>query len=540
MDLIRIEGTESQVSGLVANNTYTGLKLAEAGARFDPTVSAWFAYGDATSAAITALTTDGFTVITLLTDAERTAHQTDIDAEIGSGIDTYQTSADNDADLAAIASDTHYSSIASTMIELFNLNHQSTPGPNASTDAYDAAKDIKCIRIGSGSIPVLIIGGVHAREWAPPDSLILFVKKMLNAYVDKTPFVDHGFRVKSPKKDLENDGTYNSKFEYIDFVIPYPEVKAILEKLSIYVVPCVNPNGRDYSLSAGAHRQWRTNRKVLGGNCPDSNPKIGVDVARNFWLFETEDYYDDDTITYIKSVTDHTPCEHLNYYPVTENSETFIGPSALSENEAKNIDELVDEKQIKYFLDVHQYYRGVLVPWYFNQAQVFDNTDASKTFLNTSLNNTGTSGGRNIPGQTPGTYREFFPDDGSLNLQVRHYLLAGQMQGCIFDAAAGDEHARNRSKYRIVDPTQPQYKMYAAPGAPADYVLAKQLEPNGSGGAQVNSRFPIYSLTIEAGHQSDGEFQPAKQTPAKQFRKVQREIFFGLRGFLSFAANWTV
>ena len=60
-----------------------------------------------------------------------------------------------------------------------------TLSESISLEDSPTGKPITAIRLsGPGiqeRIPVLITGGSHAREWAPPDSLVGFVKRLLTA-----------------------------------------------------------------------------------------------------------------------------------------------------------------------------------------------------------------------------------------------------------------------------------------------------------------------------------------------------------------------
>src|SRR5258708_19493750 len=60
-------------------------------------------------------------------------------------------------------------------VELITLPNKSAAG----------AADVKCVRLHEGSgtkTPVLLIGGVHAREMAPPDALLRLAQLLLDAF----------------------------------------------------------------------------------------------------------------------------------------------------------------------------------------------------------------------------------------------------------------------------------------------------------------------------------------------------------------------
>ena len=86
---------------------------------------------------------------------------------------------------------------------------------------------------------ILIIGGIHAREWLAPATLI----HMINTFTTRH--------------------------------LSDPNVKLLLEKFNWYFVPVVNPDGYEYSRNQ--ERLWRKTRSPQNGTgC------VGVDGNRNF------------------------------------------------------------------------------------------------------------------------------------------------------------------------------------------------------------------------------------------------------------------
>ena len=110
------------------------------------------------------------------------------------------------------------------------------------------------LRIGSGKVDVqdavLLIGGVHAREWGSWEICINFATDLLEAYTANT--------------GLTFGGKSFSK----------AQVKAIVKRLQIIVFTLVNPDGRHYSQTV--EPMWRKNRNPVGSGC------VGVDINRNF------------------------------------------------------------------------------------------------------------------------------------------------------------------------------------------------------------------------------------------------------------------
>jgi Zinc carboxypeptidase len=109
------------------------------------------------------------------------------------------------------------------------------------------------LRLGaaaSGRDGVLILGGVHAREWVPPDALIALAADLLEAF------------------DLGTGLGYGGK----SFAVG--DVRQLMHTMNVYVYPSGNPDGRQFSQSSDP--QWRKNRRRNTGGC------IGVDTNRNF------------------------------------------------------------------------------------------------------------------------------------------------------------------------------------------------------------------------------------------------------------------
>lgn len=144
----------------------------------------------------------------------------------------------------------------------------------------DAGKDIQCVRLHDGNAPkdpaVLIMGGIHAREWAPPDALLRLAQDVLNAFKNDKDIV-------FPALTAQYDGSPGGSVDYPSFTIPVDSVKKIFEHLDLYILPCVNPDGRVYDITNPGvpfGPGWRRNRRKNPDN-PD--PKaVGVDLNRNF------------------------------------------------------------------------------------------------------------------------------------------------------------------------------------------------------------------------------------------------------------------
>ncbi|MEO8223159.1 MAG: M14 family metallopeptidase, partial [Specibacter sp.] len=199
------------------------------------------------------------------------------------------------------------------------------------------------LRLGAGDPSadgVLILGGMHAREWVPPDALVSFSADLLEAYQTGTGLGYGG-------------ATFSSA-----------DVGSILESVNIYVFACVNPDGRHFSQTS--QPMWRKNRRPNsgGGNC------LGVDINRNFdflWDFRAK-FASDSGV----SASDN-PCD----------ANVYCGPAAGSEPETRNVVWMLDNTpQIRWHMDVHSAVPVFLHSWGSDQNQ---SAQPAQTFLNSAF-----------------------------------------------------------------------------------------------------------------------------------------------------------
>lgn len=162
---------------------------------------------------------------------------------------------------------------------------------------------IRALRIGKhrdGSKPgVLIQASDHAREWVPMTITLETAERLVANY-------------------QTNDA-----------------IKDIVENTDIFLVPVNNPDGANYSFY-----NFASQRRNMTNHCPDSDADPGrrnawgVDLNRNYRVGSGFDGYDGAS----------TSCV----------SDTFQGPSKLSEPEAKNAIWLVEQnRNIKFMMSVH-------------------------------------------------------------------------------------------------------------------------------------------------------------------------------------------
>ncbi|MCX5328965.1 MULTISPECIES: M14 family zinc carboxypeptidase [unclassified Streptomyces] len=300
-------------------------------------------------------------------------------------------------------------------------------------------RDVFALRMRSGSGTdrrgVLLVGGTHSRELMNPDALVELAVDLVVSRLNGTDIV-YGGRTWSAQ-----------------------DVKLILETLDVWIVPCINPDGRQHVLTVDG--MWRKNLRDNPGTACD-----GVDLNRNAAILwgVTE------------GQTSCSPC-----------SDVYAGPGAFSEPETRNVKHLLDTRTIHTFADVHSYSELVLYPWghAFNQS-----TDPAQRF--TTLP-TGTCAPIGIPG-----YQEYI----TVRDQQRFETVAGR----IVDAIAA-------VRGRAYTP-QTGRALYATTGTQSDYAYSRHIANPALG--------KTYGFTFETGPRAatiEDSFHPADPTLIKRDAK---------------------
>lgn len=125
--------------------------------------------------------------------------------------------------------------------------------------------------------------------------------------------------------------------------------KPLLKIIDIFVIPCVNPDGYEYTHTVD--RLWRKN---LSTNCSEDPADFGVDLNRNFpFCFGGSGSSD------IKS------------------NGKYRGPGALSEPESRSLAAVFDKYTgyIKLYISLHAFGEMILFPFGFSRAEVHDVRD---------------------------------------------------------------------------------------------------------------------------------------------------------------------
>ncbi|HPW67129.1 MAG TPA: M14 family zinc carboxypeptidase [Salinivirgaceae bacterium] len=128
-----------------------------------------------------------------------------------------------------------------------------------------------------------------------------------------------------------------------------PEIKALVDNLEIYFIPCVNPDGYVYNEinNPNGGGMWRKNRRNNGDG------SIGVDLNRNFGYMWGYD--------------------NLGSSP-TGTSETYRGTAPFSEPETQNIKYFCESRQFQLALNNHTYSDILIYPWGYENILTPDST----------------------------------------------------------------------------------------------------------------------------------------------------------------------
>ncbi|MCG5219244.1 M14 family zinc carboxypeptidase [Streptosporangium soli] len=366
---------------------------------------------------------------------------------------------------------------------------------------------IKIAKGGGVRPAVLVTGGVHAREWAPPDALVTLARNLLVAY---TTGADIGF----PAMAVTPVG--GTAVTYKPWAIKFADVKGIVENLDLYLFPLVNPDGREFDLTPPIDAiGWRKNVS------PQAGGNIGVDLNRNFdiiWKFE--DYFD---VPVYKS-------RYGNTTPASTDpaADTYRGPGKHSEQETKNVESLLDTLPIGYYVDVHMAGRNILYSW-----GLEENGDVpTMTFQNAVFNGTRDGlpkGDSKLPvGRTD--YQEYLPDDPPHRIRSRGKFGADIMRDAILRSAGGGALPASGTPqwtHSLYVSGQSAFLYLPVGGGPNsgcsdDYACSRQfLNP---------ARQPLFAYTLEMGHLEEQFFHCDYRDVPGHFRKINREIHAALFG----------
>jgi Zinc carboxypeptidase len=516
-----------------------------------------------------------------------------------------------------------------TALETLTNNHKDNCElitlPNKS--AAPPGVEIKCVRIHVGAQPkdpaVLLIGGVHAREMAPPDALLRLAQNLLEAFSKEEDIVFEPLTAQVGAPPLA--------ISYPAYRIAAEKVQQIVKSIDVYILPCVNPDGRLYDIlhpPSGpdpAEEGWRKNRRPN----PDSSAPaaIGVDLNRNCdiaWDFMR--YYDmpqyrtsfsrgpasttdtDETfngvtepartvtvagaptggtytlifdgatsipiafdapasavqaalatlakvgagnvtvtganggpytVTFVGARGHPVPMLTAAYSALTGGTEPHIeirhgGPH--SEPETLNVQWLIDNRKIRFFLDVHQFGRAVMYSWGLED----NGTDKTMSFQQGSWDwrRDGLPVSATVPaGHT--NYSEYAASDfpyfaGNKVKQIAEAITTAILlsSGAEVNAAPGADPRKDHSLYKAGSSARFYEPRGGGPltGTSHDYAFSRQFIET--------SRAPIYALAMEVGHHEEGGFHPDYTSPNNQYQKIEREVHAAAIELLLTAVRW--
>jgi hypothetical protein len=393
-----------------------------------------------------------------------------------------------------------------------------------------------------GRIKVLLVGGIHAREFAPPDALIELCEHLVSSGVGPAPAfkakaLTYGrFQKRASVLDAVSgervflDPTAAMPVEYPRAVVPRSVVQSVLDKLELLIVPCANPEGRAYALqpqsAAGPNfAMWRKNRRPIPGEPPcmgglyGLDGSVGVDLNRNFdFAWSPEKHYDP---TYLKINEPGSPVSIATIpCPPNGNSDAYNGADRAvpeSEAEAKNIAELIRSSACRYFVDVHMFGPEIQRIW---DTSENGTVNPQMNHLNTALDQR----------RKPGTYQEYIPRD----LERATTALGDFMRRGIAKFATADPRGTSDKAYSSAYEDKTGFEAYPTTGGSTDYHSARQFSWNAATGVYSVVPPALYSYTIESGSLDQNGFHPDRN---HEFPKISREIQLALWSLLAYAAS---
>jgi murein tripeptide amidase MpaA len=312
---------------------------------------------------------------------------------------------------------------------------------------------VRAIRIRSGAGDrngVLLVGGTHARELINPDLLAGLALKLCWAYANNTGLTFGGQAWAAA------------------------DVRLLVEGLDLFILPLLNPDGREHVQSPTGYQWWRKNR---GFNADGSR---GTDLNRNY------DFLWQWTIGNTSSLP---------------TADTYRGSAPFSEPETRNVRWLLDTySAITCFADVHSYSELVLYPWGDDDNQT---TDPAQNFRNPAWDG--------LRGAAGSGYAEYIPAiDGTKFANESNKVRA---------AIA----AVRRREYTV----EQSFDLYGTSGGSGDYVYSRYFLGTG--------KRKVWGIVIETNRLGPGgDWQYGFQPPYGDALAVMEEVQSGLIRFMLF------
>src|SRR5262249_16465997 len=140
-------------------------------------------------------------------------------------------------------------------------------------------------------------------------------------------------------------------------------VQKIVEQVDLYVMPLVNPDGREFCMTTDL--DWRKTRHPVGTSAtcqnpqppPEMIPPVGTDPNRNYDIsWDYQKYYSAAFEAAGNLSASKDPCNYGK----------FIGPQFvphIPEPEIDNVQQLIVNLGVEVFVDIHSCGHALCYPW---------------------------------------------------------------------------------------------------------------------------------------------------------------------------------
>lgn len=183
---------------------------------------------------------------------------------------------------------------------------------------------------------VLLIGAHHGNEKPSYESLIFFIKHVVDYY--NTENIDNDEDGTINEDPI--DGKDNDNDSKIDEDPSEERVRNVVDETEIFIIPMVNPDGVEYGEDG-----WRKNRNPKEGQ----SGNIGVDLNRNYgFMWELYDIF---------------PTKYGNFWTSQPESWNYRGEEPFSEAETTAVKNLVESEKINISISYHSYGKWLTYPW---------------------------------------------------------------------------------------------------------------------------------------------------------------------------------
>ncbi len=326
-------------------------------------------------------------------------------------------------------------------------------------------------------IGVLFTGSMHAREWGGADILIYLASDLLKAYTANQG-LNYSVAGKGPGV------TFSSA-----------QLQLLRKRVDLFLVPCVNPDGRAYSMSSVP--LWRKNRNPASSG--GAAYRVGVDVNRNF------DFLWDFRLAFAPQVQ-----SKFSMASDDPASDTFRGVAPQSEPETRNVVHLfASYPQIGYFVDVHSYTGDVLYSWGDAPNQT---VSPSQNFLNSTYD--GARGVDNLA-----VYGEFVDETD----EAASIALARRITDTI-NEVTGEGYATTQAFYLAPgSPGGSPGTTYPTGGTSDDYATSRRRA--------IAAASPVAGFTLEFHRYGGSDYNFAFHPTFPKMASIVAEVDAGLIAF---------